>query len=348
MTTTFSQHVPCSILPLSRPIPFFFVSLSLLPLFLTYTKSLPFRGFISLVVFITLLSYPVMATSSLAVPAYLALTDSHGKYMPTNISTSTYSIVTQAVSGLRWFDPYRADLSALNLLSTPPLSSQLASTSALLFLIGTNSVRYHPASVVLSDIKRVIDFVRTTHPHLSRKHSINIVCCFPCLKPIYPFNTTQSLLNNIHEYNCSLFDLADTLNFTVINFDVTPTHLGSDRMHLHHNYKNLVPDSINNYFAYLSSIPQTLPFKTVGRSPEAIARRNHQRHLKRAAQQQQHVLKRRVSPPWRLDTIKAFLREQNIKFAKLPPIHRNVVRIQFNNADDLRAADRVLSQAVFS
>ncbi|CAF1373363.1 unnamed protein product [Adineta ricciae] len=289
-----------------------------------------------------------MATSSFAVPTYLALTDSHGKYTPTNISTSTYSVVTRAVSGLRWFDPYRADLSALTLLSTPPLSSQLSSTSALLFVIGTNSIRSNPASVVVSDIKRVIDSVRTAHPHLSSKHSINIVCCFPCLKPIYPFNTTHSLLHNIHEYNCSLFDLAETLNFTVLNFDVTPSHLGYDRMHLHHNYQNLVPDSINNYFAYLSSIPATLPFKAVGRSSEAVTRRNHQRHIKRTTQQQQHVLKRQVSSPWRLDTIKTFLQEQHIKFAKLPPIYRNIIRIQFNNADDLQAADRVLSQAVFS
>ncbi|CAF1389102.1 unnamed protein product [Adineta ricciae] len=273
-----------------------------------------------------------MASSSFAVPAYLALTDSHGKYTPTNISTSTYSIVTQAVSGLRWFDPYRVDLSALTLLSTPPLSSQLSSTSALLFVIGTNSIRSNSASVALSDIKRVIDFVRTTHPHLSSKHSINIICCFPCLKPIYPSNITHSLLNNIHEYNCSLFALVDTLNFTVLNFDVTPSHLGSDRMHLHHNYKDLVPDSINNYFAYLSSIPATVPFKTTDRSSEAVARPNHRRHIKRTTQQQQHVLKRRVSSPWRLDTIKTFLQEQHIKFAKLPPIYRNIIRIQFNNA----------------
>ena len=124
-------------------------------------------------------------------------------------------------------------------------------------------------------------------------------------------------------------------------------HLGPDHMHLHFQYKNLIPNSINDYFVYLSSIPSTLPFKTLGRFSEAKARQNHRRHLQLTLKQQQYVLKRSVSSSWCLPSIKTYLHEHHIKFAKLPPIHRNILRIQFNNEHDLQAAESVLTQATF-
>ena len=114
------------------------------------------------------------SSSSSAVPKYLTLTDSHGTYTSTYTSMPTYTIHTKAVSGLKWLDNYRSDLSALNLLSTPPLSSQLSSVTAILFLIGTNSVRCHSTADIISHIQVIIDYIRTHQPHLSNKHSINI------------------------------------------------------------------------------------------------------------------------------------------------------------------------------
>ena len=178
-----------------------------------------------------------------------------------------------------------------------PLSpSYLSSVTAILFLIGTNSVRCNSAADIISHIQVIINYIRTHQPHLSSKHSINIVPCFPCLKPSYTCNTSQSLSNNIHQYNSLLSTLADTLHFTIVNFNVMDYHLGPDRMHLHFQYKNLIPNSINDYFAYLSSILSTLPFQTTTRSAETKARRNHRRHLQLTLkQQQQYVLKRSVS-----------------------------------------------------
>ncbi|CAF2865804.1 unnamed protein product, partial [Rotaria sp. Silwood2] len=84
-----------------------------------------------------------MATlqSSPTTPMYFVLTDSHGNYVPSTITTSSYSIIVKAISGLKWIDNYNSNLSTLTLLSTTTLDSHLSSTTALMLLIGTNSVR---------------------------------------------------------------------------------------------------------------------------------------------------------------------------------------------------------------
>ncbi|CAF1542520.1 unnamed protein product [Adineta ricciae] len=304
--------------------------------------------------FIYLAHLLAMTTSSppsftpYAVPHYLALTDSHGKFTPSTIETSTYSIKVHAISGLKWIDTYRPDLSALHLLSSSSLSSLLSSASAVLFLIGTNSVRFLPASTILSQVDTVITAVRAHHPHLSHKHSISIVSCFPCLKPHYPLHTRHSLIDNINHYNFLLHNLADSLNFTLIDFHVTESHLGPDNMHIHLQYRHLVPDSLTNYFAYLSSIPSTLPLKTVGRSPAAVTRRNHHRHQQMTLKQQQHQITRRVSSSWSPSSIKKYLHDRHIPIAKISPIRRNAVRLRFNNPEDLRLADMSVPQDAFA
>ena len=171
---------------------------------------------------------------------YFILIDSHGKCVPSTITTSFYSIIVKAVSGLKWIDNYNSKLSALALLSTSILDSHLSSTRAIMLLIGTNSVRCTSASTMIIQVKSVISFLGSRYTHLSNKHCIIIVPCFPCFTSFYPLNTIQSLLDNIAQHNASLFDLSINLNFTIVDFHVMDQHIGIDRMHLDFKYKILV------------------------------------------------------------------------------------------------------------
>jgi len=281
-------------------------------------------------------------------PKYYVLTDSHGKFVPSPITTSSYSIKVNAVSGLKWIDNYNSKLSALALLSTPILDSYLSSAKAVMLLIGTNSVRCTPASTIIIQITTVINFLRSRYTHLLHKHCINIVPCFPCFKPFYPLNTYHTLLDNIAQYNALLFDLSTTLNFTIVDFHVMDHHIGFDRMHLDFKYSTLVKNSIVDYFEYLSSTLTALPVKTIGRSQAAKARRNKRRHIKLSLKQKQYYLTRPVESPWSLESIKEYLHHQKILSAKIPPIYRNIVRIQFNNQVALQIAEATLSQDAFS
>jgi hypothetical protein len=286
--------------------------------------------------------------SSSTTPTYFVLTDSHGKYVSSPITTSSYSIIIKAVSGLQWIDQYKSNLSALALLSTPTLDSHISSATALMFLIGTNSVRCTSASIIITQITTLITFLRSRHTHLSDKNCINIVPCFPCFKPFYPLNTYDSLLDNIAQYNALLFDLSITLNFTIVDFHVMNHHIGVDRMHIAFKYNSLVQNSIVDYFEYLSSTLTVLPVKTIGRSPEAKARRNKRGHIKLSLKQQQYYFTRPIASTWSLQSIKQYLHQQKIKYAKIPPIYRKILRIQFNNPTDLQVAEATLSQDAFS
>jgi hypothetical protein len=55
----------------------------------------------------------------------------------------------------------------------------------------------------------------------------------------------------------------------------------------------------------------------------------------------------RIETPWSLINVKNFLRQQHIKFAKIPPIYKHPLRIQFNNPADLKLADETLSIHAF-
>jgi len=291
-----------------------------------------------------------MATpkSSPALPIYFVLTDSHGKYVPPVINSPSYKIIVKAVSGLKWIDQYNSQLSASALVATPIIDSYLSSAKAFMLLIGTNSVRCTPASTILTQITTFITSLRSRHTHLSDKHCINIIPCFPCFKPIYPLNTYNSLLYNIAQYNTQLLTLSIELNFTIVDFQVMDYHIGVDRMHLDFKYNTLVKNSIINYIEFLSSKLTVIPVKPIGRSREAKARHNKIRHEKIALKQQQLYITRPIESPWSLKSIKNHLDQQKIKFAKIPPIYRNILRIQFNNSVDLQIAEANLPKDAFS
>jgi hypothetical protein len=145
-----------------------------------------------------------------------------------------------------------------------------------------------------------------------------------------------------------LFNLSNTLNFTIVDFGVTDHHIGVDRMHIDRAYKNLVKNSIVHYFEYLSSIIPSPPIQPIGRSSEAKARRNQRRHDKLSVKQHQYYLIRKIDSLWSFDSVKKYLHEQHIKFAKIPPIHRKRLRIQFNNPIDLQTAEATLPPNAFS
>lgn len=281
------------------------------------------------------------------VPSYFVLTDSHGKYVPTTISTPSYSIQVMAVSGLKWIDHYHSNLSALSVLSSDSVHQRVSTATAIMFLIGTNSVRCTPAATIITQITQVLHAIRTQHIHLSEKHSITIVASFPCLKPLYPLNTVQSLMANINQYNSMLLNLADALNFTILDFHVSENHLAFDRMHLARPYSTLVEHSIIDYVEHLSSLPTIRTFSTTSRSVEAKARRNQRRHEKQAHKRQQQFFTRPIHSSWSVLSVKNYLHDHNIKFAKIPPIYRNTLRIQFNNPFDQQLADASLSQETF-
>jgi hypothetical protein len=125
-------------------------------------------------------------------------------------------------------------------------------------------------------------------------------------------------------------------------------HIGVDRMHIAFKYNSLVQNSIVDYFEYLSSTLTVLPVKTIGRSPEAKARRNKRGHIKLSLKQQQYYFTRPIASTWSLQSIKQYLHQQKIKYAKIPPIYRKILRIQFNNPTDLQVAEATLSQDAFS
>ncbi|CAF3452468.1 unnamed protein product, partial [Rotaria sp. Silwood2] len=217
-----------------------------------------------------------------------------------------------------------------------------------MLLTGTNSVRCTPASTIIIQINTVINFLRSRYLHLSDKHCINIVPCFPCFKPFYPLNTYDSLLDNFAQYNALLFDLSIALNFTIVDFHVMDHHIGVDRMHLDFKYTSLVKNSIIHYFEYLSSTLAPSLIKLPGRSKEAEARHNKRRHIKLPLKQQQFYLTRSITSLWSFKSIKNYLHQQKLKLQKIPPIYRTTLRFQFNDHVDLQTAEGALPQDAFS
>jgi hypothetical protein len=135
---------------------------------------------------------------------------------------------------------------------------------------------------------------------------------------------------------------------SVLDFQVKDHHLRDDNIHIDYEHRDLVENSIFHYFKTLTpGLPSPTIKKNV-RSSEALARHNIRQFQKLTEKQQRFHLQRSIIPPWILKHAKQYLRKQEIKFAKLPPIKKNILRIQFNNSISLPAADKALPQDVFS
>jgi hypothetical protein len=283
-------------------------------------------------------------------PLYFVLSDSHSKFLPSLTITSTHRIIIKSISGLRWLFTKNRDLCATYQLQRFNISSYLASSTAIMLLIGTNSIRSSPASKIIQQIEDLIHLLRHLHPHLRHKDNIHIVATFPCLKTSRSFPSSSSLRRNIRLYNNQLLELSTTLNFSVVDFNLEENHLRRDKIHIHYKHQYILEDGLFNYFHQLLPVapPVPLPTPLNRRSQEALRRRNTSRTQRRTNVYKQFCLKRSITSPWNLQSAKSFLHQQQIKFSKVPPIYHNIIRIQFNNSASLEAANNKLSNDVFS
>ena len=111
---------------------------------------------------------PFQSTTSTS-KKYFVLADSHAKFVPRLTTTQTHQLIIKSISGLKWIDDNQHHLSALHLFQTSPIFSHLVSANAVLFLIGSNSLRQFTASSVLNQIQYVISDLRRQHLHLANK-----------------------------------------------------------------------------------------------------------------------------------------------------------------------------------
>lgn len=96
-----------------------------------------------------------------------------------------------------------------------------------------------------------------------------------------------------------------------------------------------------------TSDSQKLP-QSSSRSREAIQRRNKKRHQKMKIKQRQHTIKRKIHHQWTILQIKQYLDSCHIRYARVLPIHKNILKIQFNNQDNQDFADTQLGLDIFN
>ncbi|CAF1548113.1 unnamed protein product [Adineta ricciae] len=297
-----------------------------------------------------------LSTHSTLRPAFLLLTDSHGRFFPPLFETSEYSITTKSISGLSWLNSYNSSLCTSSLLISSSFSTDIATFSRVLFLIGSNSIRTTRAPVIIQQITSLIDCLRHTYPHLAHPAAIGIIYTFPCYKPSRAFPTLSSLHSNLTEYNSLLRDLACSQNFLLLDLFVAPTHLSRDGLHLHPSHCSMIWSSIMTYFAssvratHPSSTHETvaLPLsRTHTRSRTALTSRNRKRHRKLRLRQQCFVVVRNIDPLWRLSDVRNYLDHQQIIYANIPNFRHQQVSIRFHNLIRQEHAERTLSPDAF-
>jgi len=312
---------------------------------------------------------------------FFLLADSHMKFIRSTFTTPSYDLVTRAIPGLKWIDKYDQKLSVYALLSLPDIQSSLSQANAVLFSVGTNSVRIIPATEIISQVEQIILFVQQSYPHLNQPEKISISLTFPCFKTTRRFSTERSLMSNINLYNEKLKLLSSHMNFNIIDFHITDSHLANDNMHIQSRFQDRIFNSIINHFNQIvqttsttitittedsnpplaSASTSTPALTSTGtstsnkeqtsqssfRNQEALQRRNEQRHLKMKIKQQQHVIKRKIHHQWTIPQIKQYLDSLNIHYARIPSIYKNIFRLKFSNQDEQDSADAQLGIDVF-
>ena len=218
---------------------------------------------ISSIITPTVASHSSISTSSISsnptVPNYFLLADSNGRSLPSILHHSQFKLTTHAISGLQWYNPFTPHLCARALVQKSSISSTLRSCDALLFLIGTNSVRCHSAENIIQQVTALLSIIRQQHPHLSHPTSIIIIDCLPCLKPSHQFFTVSSLTSNISQYNLLLQSICIQLGFHLVTSNINSSHLGSDLLHIDRQFQPLLRDTITNLLQELSSKQNQLP-----------------------------------------------------------------------------------------
>ncbi|CAF4291241.1 unnamed protein product [Rotaria sp. Silwood2] len=280
-------------------------------------------------------------------PSYFVLSDSHARHIDSPINTEFGTITIIAISGLKWCDTNDPHLCAYSLLQSTTMSSHLSTASGIILLIGTNSLRQFDASQVLQEVAHTINYLHQHYPNLHRKEAIAIVATFPCLKYYPYFPSTLTLSANIDLYNEQLQILSTNLRYTVLDFQVAEAHLTSDQMHLHFNHRHITYNRILEHFQQLSQRPPPTQ-RTHLRSTAATTRRNQKRHAKLKHKQHQFTISRPIDIHWKPKHVKHLLKQYNITYARLPEIHKHVIKIQFNNPKDRDHADEQLPTDIFN
>jgi len=308
-----------------------------------------------------------MDIKSSGLPNVLILSDSHGKCINRQCS-ARFNTIIKAVSGLKWVDYRDEKLCLQSMLSLSEIRSLLSQATAVLFIVGTNSIRIMSASRVIEQVREIIQSIQRNYYHLNNTKKINVAYTFPCLKPTGRFPNRDSLLSNINQYNQKLFRLSVELNFTIVDFDINEYHLANDKMHVYWKYHDRIVNSISNHFNDLiSSLSRSTTISDISitsqaatsneieiqtqssqRSRQANDQRNEKRHEKLTAKLDKHMIKRQIDSQWTQVDIKKYLRSIPVKFGRILPIHKQIVRIQFYNENDKDYAENALDIDVFS
>lgn len=296
-----------------------------------------------------------MDNECLSAMKFLVLADSHGKFIPKTLRKPSFNVVTTFIRGLKWIDTKDQAFSLYALLSSSNIKSLLNNANGVLFLVGTNSVRIVPAQDIIDQVEQVVVFVQQNFPELHQPGRITITLAFPCFKTSGLFRYPSDLMFNINLYNKKLKSLADRMNFDILDLPIFNNHLASDRMHVDVRFNDLIYNPIFHHFEKLSQALSTAlavsnkpkASQSSGRSPEAIQRRNRQRHQKLKLKQKENLIKRKIFHAWSLLDMKEYLKSFPIKYARIQSMHNNILRLQFYNHNDRDLADSQLGADLF-
>jgi hypothetical protein len=299
---------------------------------------------------------------------FFVLADSHAKFIPPTFSTSSYSLITRSIPGLKWIDNYDQKLSVYALLSLPEIQSSLSQANAVLFLIGTNSVRILPARKIISQIQELIFSLQQNYPHLNQPGKISISLTFPCFKTTRRYPTEESLISNINLYNEELILLSSEMNFNILDFHITNNHLANDYMHIQFRFRDHIINSIINHFDQVietisitttttdpnPSLPPTssstsdrVKSTKKSKSRAVLNRKNKKRFEQLKIKRQQHTIKREIHRQWTATLIKQYLDALQVKYSRIPPVYNRILRIVFNNQHDQDLAAEQLGIDIF-
>jgi hypothetical protein len=280
-------------------------------------------------------------------PFFLVIADSHGKILDPEIITPQFTIITKATPGLQWYQSYQRQLCATSLVNSPSISNLVSTCSGVLFLIGTNSVRSIPAFRIIEQVEHLIGLLRTSHPHLTGKHDISIVCAFPCHKPSFHFQSIESLTLNINTYNSLLGELSIRLKFSTLDLELTAANLHHDGMHLRTSLRPLVDTVVKAHFVTGLEKRRNL-IQSRPRSRAALTRRNNKRHKRSEQKRKAYTVTRLIDRSWKLQHIKNFLKQRDIRYSRLPEIYNHQLRIFFTTSFAQQHADQTLGPEDFN
>ncbi|CAF1297763.1 unnamed protein product [Didymodactylos carnosus] len=196
------------------------------------------------------------------------------------------------------------------------------SATALVLLIGTNSIRLTKSTDVIEQVEQLITHIRNNHQQLEDEQNIAIIPSFSCAKTTQKFPTTTLLEQNIESYNNLLISLAQTMKFSILDIRIGQHELANDRIHVHHDAHDKIKAGIFDYFNRFISVPPPPEIQSVIaephdqqqdhqksskrglRSKESKNKRNQARHQRQYHHLLQHQISRAICPSWSMTLIK--------------------------------------------